>query len=200
MPSILEMLTQQLGSGTATDLSRRLGADEHQTSAAMSAALPVLLGALARNSAKPEGAAALHRALEKDHDGSVLDNLAGFLDKPDENTGNGILGHVLGNKRSAVEAGVSKASGLDAQGVTKMMTMLAPLVMGALGRTQRQQRLDPGALAGALGAERQQIEKQSPALGGLAGLLDADGDGQIVDDLVGKLGKGLLGSLFGRRR
>ncbi len=199
MPSIMDLLSQQLGNNAISDLSRQLGTDKAHTEKAMTAALPVLMGALARNASKPEGAEALSRALDRDHDGSVLDNLSGFLNQPDEKAGNGILKHVLGAKRAPVEAGVSKASGLDANAVAKMMTMLAPLVMGTLGRAKRQQGLDPNALAQALGSERQQIEQRSPGLGGLASLLDADGDGQVLDDVLGKAGKGLLGRLFSRR-
>ncbi len=199
MPSIMDLLTQQLGSNAASDLSQKLGADRAKTETAMAAALPVLLGALARNASKPEGAESLNRALERDHDGSVLDNLSGFLNNPDENTGNGILKHVLGNRRQSVEAGLSKTTGLDPNGVGKLMAMLAPVVMGTLGRAKRQQGLDPKGLAAALGTERQQLEQRSPGLGGLAGLLDADGDGQVLDDVMGKVGKGLLGRLFSRR-
>ncbi len=199
MPSIMDLLSQQLGNNAISDLSRQLGTDKAHTEKAMTAALPVLMGALARNASKPEGAEALSRALDRDHDGSVLDNLSGFLNQPDEKAGNGILKHVLGAKRAPVEAGVSKASGLDANSVAKMMTMLAPLVMGTLGRAKRQQGLDTNALAQALGSERQQIEQRSPGLGGLASLLDADGDGQVLDDVLGKAGKGLLGRLFSRR-
>ena len=199
MSSVLELLMQQMGSGTASQVGQKLGTDQQATEKAMAAALPLVLGALARNAARPGGADALHRAVAKDHDGSVLDNLSGFFSKPDVTDGNAILGHVFGNRRAAVEAGVGKASGMNGQQVSQLMAMLAPLMMGALGRVQRQQKLDPGALSNVLAAERQQIERQSPGLGGLASLLDADGDGQIADDLMEKVGKGLLGSLFGRR-
>ncbi len=196
--SLLKMLTQQLGGGAAKDISRQLGADETTTQHAMAAALPMLLGALARNASNPDGARALHNAIRKDHDGSVLDNLSGFIQNPDAKAGNGILRHVLGNKRNNIEAGVAQASGLDAGNVSKMMTMLAPVVMGSLGRSQRAGNMDATALAGLLSNERKEVEKSSPALGGLASLLDRDGDGDVSDDLA-KIGKGLLGGLFGRR-
>ncbi|KPJ95969.1 MAG: hypothetical protein AMS18_01945, partial [Gemmatimonas sp. SG8_17] len=138
------------------------------------------------------------RALSK-HDGGVLDNLGGFLDSPDVDDGNGILGHLLGGRRNAVETGVSKASGVDLSMVTKLLPILAPIVMGALGRQKRQQNLDAGGLSSMLGSERKQMEQSSPAAGILGQLLDEDGDGSIADDIAGKLGKGLLGGLFGRR-
>ena len=198
MSSIFEMLTSQLGSGqNLGQLSRQLGTDEASTQNAVGAALPVLLGALARNSSRADGAQALDRALGK-HDGGVLDNLSGFLDAPDTDDGNGILGHLLGDRRPTVEAGVSKASGLDASVVTKLLPMLAPIVMGALGKQKRQQNLSSSGLSELLGAERSQMERADPMTGMLGQLLDQDGDGSVADDL-GKLGSGLLGSLFRKR-
>jgi hypothetical protein len=192
------MLAQQLGSDQRlSKLGGRLGADAGATKTAVGAALPVLLGALARNSAQPQGADGLDRALGK-HDGSVLDDLDGFLDRPDVDDGDGILGHVLGPKRNAVEAGVGRASGLDPSMVAKLLPILAPVVMGALGRQKRQQGLDAGGLAGLLGTEQQRMERSNPAMGMLGSLLDQDDDGNVMDDIA-NMGKGLLGGLFGGR-
>lgn len=199
MPSILDMLKGQMGSGALAQVSQRLGADQGQIQQAIGAALPVLLGALARNASKPEGATALHEALVNDHDGSVLDNLTAAVSRSDLADGNAILGHVLGDRRNAVESGVSKISGLDGQRVTQLLAVLAPVVMGALGKVQRQQRLDSSGLATALAGETQGLEKAAPVLGSLTALLDADHDGQIMDDVLGKL-KGVLGGLVGSRR
>jgi hypothetical protein len=198
MSSLIEMLTAQLGSGQALgQLSRQLGADEGTTQNALGAALPVLLGALARNTAQSGGAESLDRALGK-HDGGVLDNLTDFLGAPDVDDGNGILRHMLGDRRGTVESGVAKASGLDPSMIAKLLPVLAPIVMGALGRQKRQQSLDVGGLSSMLGAERKQIEAAGPAGGLLGQLLDQDGDGSVADD-VAKLGGGLLSRLLRRK-
>jgi hypothetical protein len=198
MSSLIEMLTQQLGSQQSLgQLGRQLGTDQRATENAVGAALPVLLGALARNSAEASKAESLDRALSK-HDGSVLDNLGGFLDAPDVDDGNGILRHVLGDRRQSVETGVSRASGLDMSMVAKLLPMLAPVVMGALGRQKRDNGLNSAGLSELLGSERRQMEQSSPAAGMLGKLLDQDGDGSIADD-VAKLGTGLVSGLFGKR-
>lgn len=196
--SLLDIVMTQLGSQSG-EVSRQLGADEGQTRTAMAAAIPLLMGALTRNASQPDGAASLLGALSKDHDGSILDDLGGALRAPDTANGEGILGHVLGARRGVVEQGVSRSSGLDPKAVGRMLTMLAPVVMGALGRTQREQQLDAGGLAAMLGTERDQALAAKPELGMLAGLLDSDNDGQIMDDL-GKLGTSVLGSFFGGRK
>jgi hypothetical protein len=70
------------------------------------------------------------------------------------------------------------------------LSMLAPLVMGALGKAQREGKLDPGALAGMLGAERQKASDAAPGVMGMLGrFLDRDGDGSVMDDIGGMLGK-----------
>ena len=75
--------------------------------------LPILLAALNRNASNPAGAAALHGALERDHDGSILDNLGGFLGNAQAGPGAGILKHVLGERQESTAQAVGAASGLD---------------------------------------------------------------------------------------
>lgn len=113
---------------------------------AVQAAVPLILAALARNSAQPEGAQALHEAVKSDHDGSILDNLMGYLGAPEAGNGAGILGHVLGGQRPAVEGSVAQVTGLDQGSAGSLMEMLAPVVMGAVGRTQQESGLDPSGL------------------------------------------------------
>jgi len=200
MASLLETLTQQLGGGALKEISGQLGADEKTTGNAMAAALPMLLGALSRNSSNDQGSQALQSALEKDHDGSILDNLSGFLKNPDQGAGDGILRHVLGDRRQAVEKGLSKSTGMGSASVAKLLTTLAPVVMGTLGRTARQSGMNASALSNLLGQERKEMESKAPTeMGVLNLLLDADGDGDVDLSDVAKKGFGMLGKLFGKR-
>ena len=199
MASLFETLTQTLGGDTLKQIASQVGADEKTTGTAVAAALPTLMSALARNASKDDGASSLHRALEKDHDGSILDNLGGFLGKPEAGPGEGILRHLLGNQRRAVETGLSRSSGLSAESTSKLLTTLAPILLGALGRQQKQEGLDPSKLAGLLGSERKEVERRAPEAMGLAGaLLDADGDGDVEIDDIAKKGLGMLGKMFGK--
>lgn len=199
--SLMEMLSQVAGGDdTVRQISQQLGVDEGSAQKAISSAIPVLVGALARNTNSANGAEALGRALDRDHDGGILDNLQGFLGGGDTSMGDGILGHVLGQRRSAVENGVGKMSGMSSSQVGKLLAMLAPLVMGALGRQKRQAGIDSRDLAGMLNKERVAIERQEPrSMGMLGQLLDQDGDGAIMDD-VASMGAGLLGKFLSSRR
>ena len=201
MASIFEQLLGQLGGGAVDQISRQVGGQQNQVSSAVMSALPALLGALSKNASNEGGAGALLGALDRDHDGSVLDDLQGFLGSGrGTSDGQKILGHIFGGNQNRVERRISKQSGLSGQSTAQLLAMLAPVVMGALGKNRKEQNLDSRQLGRVLARERQQIERSQPGgLGILSGILDADGDGDVDASDVAKKGVGLLGRLFGRR-
>lgn len=197
MNTLLEMVSEQLQGDNLSKMSRQIGADENATQGALSAAVPLLISALSRNASGREGADALAGALTRDHDGSILDNLSGFLDNPDTATGDGILGHVLGAKRGMIENGLSRSGGLSAGSVGKMLSMLAPVLMGALGKMQRQGKMDSQSLTGYLGKQREELERSEPqAMGIFGSLLDADRDGDVDTGDLLKHGLNLFGKFI----
>ncbi len=172
MTSIIDTLQQQLGPDTIEQLSQSIGADPAATSNAVSLALPALLGGLSHNASNQQGAAALDRALD-DHDGSILDNLGGLFGGGGGGGGIGgaILGHVFGQKQSTVEEGVSRGSGLNGQQVAQLLMMLAPIVMGVLGRAKQRSGLDASRLPNVLQESAQTMQTQSAGSGGLGDIL-----------------------------
>lgn len=217
MSALLDLLTQHLDDDLVAGLAEQIGGDRTGTRNAVTAALPVLVGGLARNARG--GAEGLAQALSANHDGSLLDHLGPLLSRSSGGhnltdaasdapggysvdrkavDGDGILGHLLGDRRGAVEAGISKASGLDVRQVSRLLPLLAPIVMSALGRLRAQQGLDASGLAGLLDRERSELEGQAGAAGGLMGLLDRDGDGGIVDD-VAKAGAAFAGGALKKK-
>jgi len=200
MASLSEMLLSQLGGDTMRQIGSAIGANPAATKQAVSAAVPLLFSALAKNASSPTGAQSLLGALDRDHDGSVLDDLGGLLSAFQGGPGAAILGHVLGGQKSSVESGLAKKTGLDAGSISQLLIMLAPMVMGMLGKAKREQNFDVGGLSRTLAGEREAATQVSPGLGDLlGGLLDSNRDGSVADDVV-KMGGGLLGSLFGRKR
>lgn len=200
MDSILDLVQSRLAGDEAARLGERIGTDSSTAQQAVQAALPAIVAALAGNARRPEGAANLARALEKDHSGGILDELSGFLSRGDTSDGEAILGHALGQRRPAVEAEVAKSTGLDMATVARLLPILAPIVMGALGRQKREGNLDAGGLAGMLAGERQKAQEMAPkGLGGLlGGLLDQDDDGLDLGDITDAAGK--LGGLLNRKK
>ena len=195
--SLLDTIQQQLGPDAVQQLSRRIGADPGTTGNAVDAALPLLVAALSRQASDPARAAELADAVEQDHDGSLLDNLSGFLGGSGAPAGgNGILGHILGQRRGAVERGIGQTTGLDTSKVAQLLPMLAPIVMAALGRAKRERQLDAGGVSTLLTGERERLNDRAPGMmGALGRFLDQDGDGQVMDDVGG-----ILGSVFGGKR
>ena len=176
-------------------LSSQLGVNENVVKLGLVSALPAILQALNKNTQTAEGAESLNKALEK-HDGSVLNNLSGYLNNPDLSDGAGILNHLFGNQTENVAQAVSKSSGLDSNGSIKMLQILAPLVLGALGKQKKDNNLDASgldALTSMLALNLGSNEQTSGIMGLVTNLLDSNKDGAIVDDLLGLASKFLGG-------
>lgn len=199
--SVLDLLTQSLGGGAVEQISHELGVDSATAKKAVAGALPMLVSALARNSQQRGGAESLLGALDRDHDGSILDDVVGFLGRGQAatQTGTGILRHTLGSRQESAQMGLAQMAGIDPAKAGAVLAMLAPLVMGALGRTKRQQRMGPSEIGQMLGRDRQRLAQREPkAMDMIGSLLDRDGDGSIGDDIA-RIGSGMLGKLFSGR-
>jgi len=126
----------QLLEGRADEIGQRIGADGGQTRSALQAAVPALLSALSTNAGQGSG---MRQALERDHDGSILDDIGGYLGgnsqlSPRTTNGAGILEHTLGDRQPGVQQALSAKSGLDMGSVGNLLALLAPIVMGMLGK------------------------------------------------------------------
>ena len=215
MAGILDLLGSDLGKQIISGVAGSTGNDSEKTGSVLTMALPVLMKAMQRNASTPQGAEGLMSALSgSKHDGGILDNLGDlFKGGVDDNVvqdGGNILGHILGNKQQGVEQVISQKAGIDAGSVGNILKVAAPILMGVLGKQTRQNNVSNSSglgdlLGGMLGGNSAQKEQSF-----LESILDADGDGSIVDDVAGMvLGGGnsnkksgglgsLLGGLFGK--
>ncbi|MCW5516673.1 DUF937 domain-containing protein [Muriicola sp. Z0-33] len=212
MSGLLDLLNSPMGKQLISGVASETGQAENKTSDVLSMAMPLLLGAMKKNVAQPGGAEGLMSALSSKHDGSILDNLQGLfgggVNKEVVDDGAGILGHVFGNKQPQVENALSQKSGVDAGSIGQILKIAAPIVMGFLGKQKAQSNVqDAQGMNGLLGSMLGGQPEQNQSL--ITTLLDADGDGSILDDVAGMvmgggskkksggLG-GLLGGLFGK--
>ncbi|MEM7274310.1 MAG: DUF937 domain-containing protein [Actinomycetota bacterium] len=184
MSGLVEGILSQLGPSGMAQIAGTLGVDQSAASSAVGAALPAIIAGMANNTRQPEGANALSSALD-DHSLSIFEGLGGLLGGGGD--GAKILGHVLGGRQPSVEQNLAQQSGLNLDTIMKLLPILAPLVMGYLSNQKKSQDLDAGGLGSVLSQERRQAETSQPGLGGLASILDSDGDGSIVDDILGKI-------------
>ncbi|MDG1728696.1 MAG: DUF937 domain-containing protein [Algibacter sp.] len=210
MAGILDLLSSDLGKTIISGVAGSTGNDTNKTSSVLTMALPVLMKAMQRNASTPQGAEGLMGAIQGKHDGRILDNLGGLFGGGVEDNvkqdGEKILGHVLGAKQHGVEKILGEKSGLDAGSVANILKVATPILMGVLGNQAKQQNVSSsnaigdllGGMLGGNSAEKEQSFLES--------ILDADGDGSVIDDVAGMvLGNaskkgglgGLLGGLFG---
>jgi hypothetical protein len=226
MAEIMDVIRSHLDRETLENLGKRVGVDASTVQRVASMALPMLVGGLSRNvNQSPQDRFSLNAALERDHDGSILDSLGallrgsgtggglagavgGLLGGGSERTpgpraanGDGILRHVLGDRREAVEEGTARASGLDRGQVGPLLAALAPMLMGALGKVKRDRDLDEEGVAQLVESERRDLEHATPEAGegDLRRLLDEASGGEDVASWADRLGSALGGSLVGRK-
>lgn len=184
MNALTQIITQRMAGGAVSSIAQRLGVSESTANTAVQVAVPLIIAALARNASRPEGAENLHQAVSNDHDGSIFDNLTGYLSNPQSANGAGILGHVFGGQQSAIASNVAQATGMDQPAAGNLLETLAPLVMGAVGQTQQQNGLDAAGLSDMLNNQQQEAQSNAPDLMGMLGsMLDQNKDGSAVDDL-----------------
>jgi hypothetical protein len=161
-------------------IAARSGADPDQTRQAIAVALPTLLAGLQRQAQPGTG---LQQAVQQDHDGSILDDIAGYVQgtsnlSPRTTDGAGILEHVLGGQQPQVQQALSAKSGLDLGSIAQLLPLLAPIVMGMLGRQARTE--GSASTSGGLG-------DLGSIVGGLLGGGSATGGTGDIGDLIGSV-------------
>lgn len=191
MSSMIEGLMESLGGDNLGAIMGMLGGGESAPSedvakSAIGTGLGAILGGLAKNAAEPKGAESLFNAVTKKHDGGILDDVGGFLGMGDMVDGGKILGHVFGDKQPEVETQVAKAAGIDASMITKLLPLLAPMVMAWIGKKIAGGGLSASGLGGLLQGEKESAESSMPDLGGLLGSIlgGGGGGGGGVGDLL----------------
>ncbi|MBK6390949.1 MAG: DUF937 domain-containing protein [Saprospiraceae bacterium] len=118
--NILEMLQGQMNPQVLQQIAQQVGVnDPKQVEVASNGLMSTLVAALSKNATSQSGLNALVSALDRDHDGSILNDLSGFItgamqpSNTSASNGGGILGHVLGNLQPNVIDMVGRISGLD---------------------------------------------------------------------------------------
>jgi hypothetical protein len=153
MNPLIGMLASQLGGPVIQQISQQIGADSGTTQSAIGMALPMLLSAFGNHANTADGADAIHQATQE-HDGSILDNVMSFVGNAGAaGMGTALLGQVLGGgTHNAMADTISQQTGMDSGAANQLLGMLAPVVMGAIGKSSQDQGgLDPSGIAQMLG-------------------------------------------------
>lgn len=195
-----DLLNGPIGQNVINSVSSQLGVSKTETSSAISVAVPAILAGLAKNSQSSQGAESLNKALDTKHDGALLSNLTNILQSQSasvQQDGNGILEHIFGANKGAIERGVAAKSGLSMDKIEPLLSTLAPIVMAFVGQEKKKSNTSAGGLGDLLGGllgSTGATSKKKPSGGGLMGMvtsmLDKNKDGNVLDDLLGSfLGK-----------
>ena len=216
MTSMTQDLAAQLQGQPAQQMAQQLGIDPATAQTAITAALPLLMGALGRNASSPRGAQSLFGALQNDHAGaSGIGNVLGAVlggQQTRQTDGAGILGHIFGGSQPRAEQAIGQSTGIGQDKANMLLRWLAPIVMAYLAKQMFEKRQagagvpqesagqpqaqepSPGVLGDILGQETRRVEQQGGPLGNVLGqVLDRDGDGDTdFGDLL-KIGSSILG-------
>jgi len=178
--ALLDNAQQYIGDNQVGQISQQLGINPNAARTAIAAALPMIVGGLARHASSPTGADAIKQAASAH--ANITENVSSaFQAGPpaDVASTGGLLARVFGQHRDAVEQSVQQASGLESDKARKLLLMLSPVVLGVLARRQfgdqNVSQIDAGQLAGALHQEAQNAQRNSPNIGGVLGKLLSGG-------------------------
>jgi hypothetical protein len=183
--------------GGLQSMARELGVTEGQVSQGADALLPAILGGFKKQAqSQPGGMDGLGGLLGQLGGGGLLDQV--LSPQPtDVSQGDAVLGRIFGSKdvSRAVAQNASATTGLDAGLLKKMLPMLGMLVAGYMARQQGGAAMPGGSgaadglgglLGGLLGGRA-----GGAGSGGLGGLLDMNGDGNALDDILNMAGRAM---------
>lgn len=194
MPGFIDEFLKSYGPEVTKQMSSNFNVDQGTVQKLIPQLAPLILAGLKKQKDTRGGDERVDHILNKYGDSSVLNNIKDLISNKaqaqdvDPNLG-GLLGDAGGLQ--AAQA-LARKMNIDSSTIMKMIPALAPLVLGALTKKR---------------------DTSGKGISGVGALLDADGDGSILDDVAGFLlkggsssqprGGGLLGSILGgitRRR
>lgn len=139
--NIISLLQSVLNDNLLGKISGLLGENKSGVTSAVGSALPSILLGLMQKGSEPNGAASLIKMLQEGkHDGGILDNLGNVLGGGTASndfisSGKNLFGSLFGDKAGGITDLIASASGISKNASSSLLGMLAPIVMGFLGKT-----------------------------------------------------------------
>lgn len=195
--SLIDLLTGNTGNQVAERAESKFGINKNQVLALLAVAAPLIISYLSKKSQSSGEAESLNTALDKDHDGSILNDVSQAEARQSE--GNSILNHIFGGEKQDVENQLSQKTGISIDKIGPVLSMLAPIIMGYIGKEKQQNNVGAGGLGGLLEsilgtASSQAQNTQSNPLNDILGSVLGNNNDQKKDG--GGLGS-ILGNIFG---
>ena len=156
--NLMDMVKGAVSQQMMGKLGGLLGTDEKKTSSAFETAAGSILGGLMKKGKTSQGAGEIFDMVKKQDDSVLdrLDDLLGGGNATDEykKQGSGILDGVLGSNRGGILKTLAKFLGFDDGMMGSMMSMIAPIIMGVIGRHVKGKALDAVGLGNLLGEQK----------------------------------------------
>lgn len=140
--SLLDLITGSAGNQVAEQAENKFGISKNQIIALLVVAAPLVISYLKKKSENAEEADKLNAALDRDHDGSILNNPAQALDREQE--GDSILSHNFGGEKANVENQLSQNTGISMDKIGPILATLAPVIMGYIGQQKQANNVTSG--------------------------------------------------------
>lgn len=178
--NILDLVKNYATNELVSKASFFLGENENGVTKAVSGLIPSLLGGIISKATSGEkGAAEIFEAAKSSNDSGILRNLgsllgnAGILSK-----GTDLFNSLFGNNSSGIVNAISSFAGIKSASTGSIISMLLPLITGALGKHASENNLNASSFASLLGEQKNNIASALPAgLGSIGSLL---GPGSLV--------------------
>jgi len=208
--NLLDMIMNAQGGATAQQAGAQLGLNQQQSQSAIAALLPAISSALKQNTGSPQGLAGLLGALQGGQHEQYLENPQMLGQEQTVTDGNAILGHLFGSKdvSRAVAGHAAQKTGIGSDILKKMLPLVATMAMGSLSKQTKAPTMQSaltglamqhlmggqkksglgailGAVTGANGRQQRQAQQtHQQGMGIIGKLLDADGDGSMMDNVL----------------
>lgn len=199
--NITDLVTGGVGSKAISAISNLLNIEESKAKWLVAAAVPLMIAALNYNSKKgTEQEAGINKALDQ-HNGGILDQIGGLLGQGPTEDDNKIVNHMFGKNTEMVKDNLAAKTGISTDKIGSVLAILAPLVMGYLGKQKQEQSSggDIGDLLGGLMGGQSGSSAGGGILGSILGsvLGGSKEETQQTPTEIGGLGD-LVGNFFNK--
>ncbi|MBA3648193.1 MAG: DUF937 domain-containing protein [Chitinophagales bacterium] len=159
--NILDSVMNMITPNHIDNLSSHLGESNTAVTKAMGVAVPAIIAGLIHKVERGEGSSLLNEVMQAGKNPEYT-NPAGLFNSPGSGS-TSLLGSIFGGGHSAITDAVGRHSGIKSSSASSLLSMLAPIVIGLLGRHATTNNLSSGSLSSLLTEHKEKVAAAMPA-------------------------------------
>ena len=181
--NLLDSAMSLLTPDVVSRVSSLIGETPAKTQQALGVAIPSLAGVMCNEASTPGGASRVHSLITNTQlPGDLLSNVdslfeGGAATDGLARTGSGLVSSILGDRAGAVANLMASATGIQYSSASKLLNLVAPLLVGVIGRHLTSAGIGASGIASLLSGHRDSILGAIP--GGLGGALGLGSNANI---------------------